>query len=97
MPRVTLPPGCFGLSMQDGTTYNRPNQAGWVEVSDRHADAIRRGWYGQTGVMVADEPHTVGTRTGRWCRTCRPARLWNAWNTHCPRCGATTILEETPA
>lgn len=94
MPRVTLPEGCFGLEMADGKKYNRRRGADTIEVSDRHATAIRRGWAGQTGVVVADEPHTIGTRKGRWCTNCQPTRVWNAWNTHCPKCGAETVLEE---
>lgn len=93
MPRVQLPPGCYGLEMQDGTKYNR-HRDGSIQVSDRHADAIRRNWAGQTGVVVADEPHTIGTRHGRWCTNCQPTRVWNAWNKTCPKCGAATVLEE---
>lgn len=94
--RVNLPPGCYGLDMADGTRYNA-NRDGRVLVADRHADAIRAGWYGQAGVMVASEEHRLGTRTTRECRQCTPTRRWNAWNTECPRCGAvTTLSEETP-
>lgn len=97
MPRVKLPPGCYGLTMQDGTRYDPNHGSSVVEVSDTHASAIRRGWYGQTGVMVATEQHHIGTRTGRWCTNCRPARLWNAWNTTCRLCGAETHTEEQAA
>jgi hypothetical protein len=91
--KVALPPGCTGLDMQDGTRYN-PDRHGRVEVSDLHADAIRHGWYGSSGVMVAVEPHAFGTKTGRMCVECRPTRRWNAWTTTCPRCGASTLIEE---
>lgn len=95
MPRVNLPPGCYGIDFPDGTRYNPPRRgAGHVQVSDRHADAIRRGWYGQAGVMVADEQHAMGTKTGRWCVACTPARIWNAWNALCPRCGTPTTEEK---
>jgi hypothetical protein len=91
--RVTLPPGCYGLDMADGTRYNA-NRDGRVLVADQHAAAIRSGYYGQTGVMVASEEHRLGTRHTRECTTCRPTRRWNAWNTRCPRCGAPTTLTE---
>jgi hypothetical protein len=92
MSRVTVPPGCTGLDMADGTRYNA-DRHGRVQVADRHARAIRRGWYGDSGVMVVDEQHHLGTRTGRWCTTCAPARLWNTWNLQCPRCGHDTTTE----
>lgn len=80
--------------MGDGTRYTpRHDGVGHVQVSDTHADAIRRGWYGQAGVMVAVEQHALGTKTGRWCTTCVPARCWNRWNAICPRCGAATTEE----
>jgi Zn finger protein HypA/HybF involved in hydrogenase expression len=92
--RVTAPPGCRGIDLQDGTRYN-VDRNGVMRVQDHHAAAIRVGWYGQSGVMAGTERHVIGTRTGRWCRTCSPSRLWNKWNKHCPRCGADTV-EETP-
>jgi Zn finger protein HypA/HybF involved in hydrogenase expression len=77
--------------MQDGTRYTfRPGQR--AHVADEHADAIARGWYGQTGTIGGDT-FTFGTRTTRVCRTCQPVRRWNAWSALCPRCGADTVLE----
>jgi ribosomal protein S27AE len=80
--------------MQDGTRY-RSGRDGRVQVRDEHADAIRRGWYGQAGVMVAAEATAMGTKTVRVCPACAPGgRRWNAWSTQCPRCGQPTIIEE---
>jgi hypothetical protein len=93
VPTVTLPPGCTGLDLQDGTRYDA-DRNGRVHLADRHSDAVAKGWYGQSGVMTATAPHRLGTRTGRWCVTCTPARLWNAWNTQCPRCGSPTSTEK---
>jgi Zn finger protein HypA/HybF involved in hydrogenase expression len=93
--RVNLPPGCYGIQMEDGTKYDR-DRSGRVEVADHHAAAIDASWYRETGVMVGTERHTIATKTGRWCATCQPARLWNRWNISCPRCGATTT-EEKPS
>lgn len=94
MRKVTAPPGCQGINLQDGTRYNA-DRNGTMRVADHHADAIQAGWYGKSGVMAGVERHTIGTRTGRWCRTCQPARLWNVWTTECPRCGATTMEESS--
>ncbi len=94
MKRVTAPPGCRGIDLQDGSRYHT-DRRGTMLVADHHADAIQAGWYGQTGVMVGNEPHTFGTRAGRRC-VCSPLRVWNSWTTLCPKCGAPTTLEETP-
>lgn len=95
MTRVVLPPGCTGLDMQDGTKYTA-GRDGMVHVDDRHATAIRNGWYGQTGVMVAAEPAVIATRRTQWCSCTPGGRAWNAWTTHCPRCGEPTS-ERQPA
>jgi hypothetical protein len=92
--RVSLPPGCTGIDFADGRRYNA-DRRGSVQVADRHADTISKSWYQGSGVIVAREQHHLGTRQGRWCRSCQPARLWNAWNKVCGRCGAATTLEES--
>jgi hypothetical protein len=92
--RVVLPPGCTGIDLPGGGRYNA-DRHGNVQVSDAHADVIAKSWYQDSGVIVATERHHIGTRTGRWCRTCQPARLWNVWTTECPRCGATTKEESS--
>lgn len=89
--RVKLPPGCYGLSMQDGTGYNADSR-GRVEVADRHLGAIR-AQYGPDGLIDAGDPQQLGTKTTRVCTVCRPSRRWNAWSERCPRCGAETIKE----
>lgn len=94
MPKVMLPPGCYGLEMGDGTRIDRRRNAEYAEVTDKQASAIRRNWAGQSGVLVVDDTHHIGTRNGRWCTNCKPTRVWNAWNISCPKCGAATVLEE---
>jgi len=93
MTRVSVPPGCRGLDMQDGTRYTVPRD-GQVHVADRHADAIRRGWYGQSGVMVLADTVQAGTKTTRWCGCTPGGRAWQAWTTVCPRCGTPTTEEQ---
>ena len=89
MPRVRLPDGCYGLDLPGGVRYSaRPG--GVVEVADHHATMINSSYYKAAGIMTASEPHHIGTKAGRWCTTCSPARLWNAWNHTCPKCGEPT-------
>lgn len=86
MAEVTLPPGCYGIEMGDGTKYDA-NRQGRVTVSDEHAPYIKSSQNGQLGI-VSPRGLTFGTKKGRRCAPC--ARLWNAWSTTCPRCGQET-------
>lgn len=88
-----MPPGCFGLDLADGTKYTG-NPGTTLNVSDDHARAINKSWYGSAGVMRGDEQYAVGTKAARVCLGCRPSRRWNLWTTTCPRCGAETSTEE---
>lgn len=92
--KVQLPPGCYGFDCKDGTKYTgRPG--GHVDVDDRHAKAIRTGQFGQAGFVSASGAVSFGTRRGQRCRPCN--RVWNVWNTSCPRCGAPTESESEEA
>ncbi len=92
MPQMTVPEGCTGLSMADGTRYNA-DRTGRVRVADRHVRDVR-AHYGPLGLIDASDPKVLGTRGTRWCTTCQPSRAWNAWTLTCPRCGATTHEQE---
>jgi len=92
MTTVSVPPGCTGLDMADGTRYNA-DRNGRVQVGDTHAAHIRRGWYGQSGLMTATDPTTLATKSTRWCDCTPGGRAWQAWTFTCPRCGATTTKE----
>jgi Zn finger protein HypA/HybF involved in hydrogenase expression len=92
LPKITLPEGCQGLEMTDGTRYNR-NRQGHTEVSAEHADVINKSWYRETGVMTGNERVALGTRSGRTCHTCVPTRRWNAWQLICPRCESETTQD----
>lgn len=87
MPRVTVPDGCKKLEMEDGTKY-KAGAGGHVDVTDDHASALRRGWYGQAGVITG-QSYTLGTKTGRWCGACK--RMWQSWSACCPRCERETV------
>jgi len=82
--------------MEDGRRYVASRTGGSVTVSDSHAAAIdRMPGNGTAGLVTAGfrEFGTGAVRNGRWCRSCQPARLWNAWNTTCVKCGAATEPE----
>lgn len=101
MPYVNLPPGCKQLAFADGGRPAVGDRAGGrAEVSDSRARMIdQMSGNGDAGLVGRATFHefTTGTRAGRWCTTCQPARLWNAWNQTCPRCGAATEPEQAPA
>ena len=90
--KVTVPPGCTGLDMQDGTRYTAPRQGGHINVHPAHVAAVKRSWYGDTGTIATSEGFSFGTRRGRRCPTC--SRVWNVWSTRCPKCTTETIVEE---
>ena len=88
---VTLPPGCAGFTMEDGTQY-RGREGGSVTVADGHAPFIQRQVGGDAGLVgSAAFRQFAGTKDGRWCAPCR--RIWNRWNAVCPKCGRDTIPE----
>jgi len=88
---VTLPPGCAGFTMQDGTQY-RGREGGSVTVADSHAPFIQRQVGGDAGLVgSAAFREFAGTRDGRWCQDCR--FLAQRWSVVCPRCGRDTIPE----
>jgi hypothetical protein len=93
--KVNLPPGCRSLKMEDGTKYVAAREGGTVTVADSHAAAIdRMDGNGTAGLVTgAFRVFTSGRRNGRWCRVCQPARLWNAWNLTCGKCGSATEPE----
>jgi len=96
MPEITLPPGCRRLTFADGSDPVTADRWGHATVTDSQAkmiDSMRGNGeggliHGQTGI------YTKSRRSaGRWCMTCVPPRLWNAWNKRCPRCDAETVPE----
>jgi hypothetical protein len=95
MPYVNLPPGCRSLQMEDGKRYVAGRSGGQVNVTHEHAKAIDRlSGNGTAGLITAGfRVFTEGRKAGRWCTNCQPARLWNAWNDLCPRCGSATEPE----
>jgi hypothetical protein len=89
MATVTVPAGCTGLDFADGSKVSPSRQGGSVEVSDEHARAIKRGWYGETGTITTTG-YSFGTKGTRRCTEC--GRAWNSWTTICHRCNSPTQL-----
>lgn len=92
MPRITLPDGCKGLDMADGTKYTS-GAGDKVDVSPAHAKFIKTSYYGESGIMHGGERTNIGTKRGMRCDPC--LRVWNAWNAECPKCGNPTVEEIT--
>lgn len=91
--RVTLPPGCSGFNLQDGTEY-KGRAGGSVTVSDEHAPFIRRQVGGDAGLVGHGSSRLfLGTRDGRWCPECH--FLANSWSTECPRCARRGVVTLT--
>ena len=89
--QVSLPPGCRGFNMQDGTSYY-DRGSGRVTVADEHAPFVRRQVGGDAGLTGHGGFRSfLGTRDGRWCPSCR--RIWNRWNAVCVKCGGDTVPE----
>lgn len=87
--KVQLPPGCSGFDCKDGTKYTANKPGGRVEISDRHADSVNKGQFGETGLVTAKGAQSFGTKTGQECPSC--GRVWNAWNKVCPKCEVETV------
>lgn len=84
--KITLPTGCAGLTMQDGTTYgSRPGES--VEVTKpHHIQAIRNS---PNAPYIGDGRYKVALGDGlpdNRCPDCGFNR-W-PWSASCTRCGA---------
>jgi hypothetical protein len=92
--KVQLPPGCGGVTVDDGTRYNASKSGGVVEVSDKHGREISRNnqYNGNiAGILNPNPGLVVGTKRGQRCVNCR--RVWQAWSVTCPRCGLETVSD----
>jgi hypothetical protein len=92
--RVNLPPGCSGFDCKDGTKIKADKPGGTVVISDRHADALNRSQFAEQGFISAKGALSFGTKRSMICVHCN--RVWNAWNSTCPKCGADTVEQMRP-
>jgi hypothetical protein len=91
--QISLPDGCRGFNMQDGTAYH-DRGSGSVTVSDEHAAAVRRQVGGDAGLTGHGGFRAFsGTRNGRYCPECR--FLANSWSKTCPRCERGGVVTAT--
>lgn len=98
MPRILLPPGCAGFADGNQKYIAERGAGSFVNIDDtdpagkRALEKLRGQDYVAAGLVTGEEkffPVTKGD--GRWCGDCR--RLWNRWNSACPKCGRDTIPE----
>jgi len=98
MPRVLLPPGCAGFGDGDRKYMARNGPGSFVTLDDtdpverRALQKLKGQDYHQAGLVTGEEKFFAVTKDdGRWCKPCR--RLWNRWNSSCPKCGEETVSE----
>jgi hypothetical protein len=85
---ITLPKGCTGMTMADGTRYNSHNHR--VTLEGNHADAFKKdGNYDYIGGPV-NSMSDIPTRPNE-CSTCG-FNAW-PWQKMCPRCSRPTHSE----
>lgn len=82
LTQITLPDGCRGVDMATGQYTARPGDR--IQVSPGNADIIRQ----RAAQVRRGEAFAFGTKRGRSCGPC--GRVWNAWNTSCPKCQTST-------
>lgn len=83
MPDLTVPPGCTGLQMQDGSRYEASRSGRLTVERPEHLKAIMRASEASGGPIA----HTVyGAPTGtatRHCPVC--AFIGYGWQSQCPK------------
>ena len=96
MPRIPLPPGCFGFADGNRKILADRGPGGFfvnLEDGDPQLAKLRNQDYASAGLVDAgpEKFFTVRKDDGRWCKPCR--RVWNRWSAVCPKCGRDTVPE----
>jgi hypothetical protein len=95
MPRVNLPPGCFGFADGDRKYIAERGPGSFINLEDGSPQLAKlRGQdYASAGLVDAgpEKFFTVRRDDGRWCPPCR--FLAHAWAHACPKCGRDTVPE----
>jgi hypothetical protein len=91
MPKINLPPGCYGLTGPDGSKTRRVKPGSSVTVTDEQARVINKSGNASLGIISGNQSVTIGTRKGRRCTRC--GFLAQVWSLECPRCYAKTVPE----
>lgn len=104
MPRVNLPPGCFGIS--DGDWKMKANKpGGFINLDDtdpvqkRQLKKLSGQDYAAAGLVDAGPEKFFVQRgpEGRWCPDCDDQTIWHSWTKTCPSCGGETVPESEMA
>jgi lipopolysaccharide biosynthesis regulator YciM len=91
MPKINLPPGCYGITLPGGANSPRVKPGSSVTVGPEVAKAINGSTNAKLGIISGNQSVTIGTRKGRRCTQC--GFLAQAWSRECPRCYAETVPE----
>lgn len=92
MPRIALPPGCYGLKFANGSKTPNARPGSSITVSDEQARAIRKSSNGRLGIVGSQQVTAFRGGHGRRCTSC--SFLAWGWSMTCPRCGELTEEEQ---
>jgi hypothetical protein len=84
LTRITVPDNCFGINMEDGTSYSARN--GHVEVDDRHLKYIGNHVLDVTAKITGG---FAKTDYDLCCTDCQKS-AWK-WQKKCSKCGGEII------
>ena len=101
MPRVQLPPGCFGFADGDKKYIAERGPGSFVHLDDTDpADKVAlkklaNQDYASAGLVDAGPEKFVVRKgpEGRWCPNCPNNTIYHAWKKVCPSCDGETIPE----
>ena len=101
MPRVNLPPGCFGFADGDQKFIAERGPGSFVNLDDtdpvgrKALKKLAKQDYASAGLVDAG-PEKFAVREGpegRWCPHCPNNTIYHGWTRTCPKCGNETIPE----
>jgi hypothetical protein len=101
MPRVNLPPGCYGFADGDKKFIAERGPGSFVNLEDGSPQLkkLQNQDYASAGLVDAGPEKFVvrkGTE-GRWCPHCSNNTIYHGWTKVCPKCGLHTVLESEMA
>ncbi len=101
MPRINLPPGCYGFSDHGEKFIAERGPGSYVNLEDGSPQLkkLKNQDYASAGLVDAGPEKFVVRKgpEGRWCPHCPNNTIWHAWTKTCPDCGGTTVPESEMA
>lgn len=95
MPKINLPPGCYGFADGDRKYLAEKGAGSYVHVDDERALRKLAGQdYASAGLVDAGPEKQFirdSRRQGMWCRAC--SFLGHSWMKACSKCGGLTVPE----